>query len=72
MLFRWTTRPNDIALWDTEVVFACAAMWEAKCAPSFALRFSALNKEIFDYLINRQFKFIVFDYLSNKFKYLLN
>ena len=40
-------------------------IWGAKCAKIFALRFFALNKAIFDYLINSQFKCTVFDYLIN-------
>ena len=32
---------------------------------SFAVRFSALSKIIFDNLLNSQFKYTVFDYLLN-------
>ena len=38
---------------------------DAKCALVFAARFSALNRAIFDYLINNHFKYTVFDYLIN-------
>ena len=40
-------------------------LWDAKCAPVFAVRFFALSKAIFDYLISSQFK-SVNDYLFNK------
>ena len=40
-------------------------LWGAKCAKIFALHFLALNKAIFDYLLNSQLKCTVFDYLIN-------
>ena len=48
------------------------------CFSFFFVRFSALNKVIFNYLINSQFKCSVFDYLLNgqyeytAFYYLIN
>ena len=40
-------------------------VWDAKCAPVFAVRYPALGKAIFDYLLNSQFKYTVFDCLIN-------
>ena len=43
-----------------------AIIWVVKCAPVFAVRFSALSEVSFDYLTNSQFKYTVFDYLLIK------
>ena len=46
--------------------------WDAKCTLVFAVRFSPLNKLIFDYLIKSQFKYTVCDYLLNgQFKFFI-
>ena len=50
------------------VCFVCVA----KCESGFAVGFPALNKVIFDFLINGQFKYTVCDYLLNcLFRYIV-
>ena len=42
----------------------CRILWVAKCALVFAV-LAVLSKVSFDYIINSQFKYTVFEYLLN-------
>ena len=57
--------PYEKCRYDKPLVFRFCSVCVAKCAIVFAVRFTALGKVIFDYLINSQFKYTVFGYISN-------
>ena len=65
LLFNSSFKAPEIGLYA-----ALPCIKVVKCASVFAVRFSALRKVIFEYFINSQFKYTVFDYLINNQKLL--